>query len=102
MRNLVNRANGFAVLAQGQARRVRSVMPALTLFALAALAIIVSAAPSMAQTASATIPDFSGSVTAAKDAGSTLVTTYGPGLIVIAIVFRAFNWIKGKVVGGWR
>jgi hypothetical protein len=61
----------------------------------ALLAVLVSAGSASAQTG--TIPDLSGSITAATTASTALVTQYGPGLIGITLVFLAFMWVWRKI-----
>jgi len=46
-----------------------------------------------------TVPDYSGLITAGSTYSTTLVATYGAGILLIALTFRGFGWVYRKVTG---
>lgn len=62
--------------------------------------VLLSSGVAMATPASPV--DLSTSVTAASDGAKGLVLAYGAGIIGIALVPKAFNWLKNKVMGAIR
>ncbi len=68
--------------------------------ALAAAFLVLSSSSAFAQTAST--PDFSASVTSANTLATNMVTTYGPGLVGISLVFLGFMWIWRKIKSAVR